>query len=113
MLKLPLPGEAVPRPRVATPDWRATTQRDLTRSAEVGATVVRVRLSEPMLLTDLSNLLAGMLDADVRETGNELEIEFRLPGQPEPRVQVRKIEQLASAWRANGHLDVRAQIALV
>ena len=74
--------------------------------------MVCVRLSEPTLLTDLSNLLAGMLDAEVRETANELQIEFRSPEQLTPPVQLRKIEQLADAWRANGHLDVRAHIAL-
>lgn len=74
--------------------------------------MVKVRLSEPTLLTDLSYLLSGMLDADVRETRNELEVEFRAPDELEPRSQVHRIEQLARAWRANGHLDVRAHVAL-
>jgi hypothetical protein len=74
--------------------------------------MVQVRLSEPMLVGELRNLLAGMLDADVRETRNELEIEFRPSSSLDSGAQLLKVERLAWAWRAAGHVDVRTQVAL-
>ena len=72
--------------------------------------MVRVRLSEPTLVTDLQSFLAGFLPADVRETRNELVIEFEEAAPPDE--QLERVEALARAWRANGHLDVRPSVQL-
>ena len=73
--------------------------------------MIRVRLSEPSLATDLHDFLRAMLAADVRERANQLEVEFAEP--LDASVQRQRVEKVASAWRAQGHLDVRTEVLVL
>ena len=58
--------------------------------------MVRVSLSEPILISELRTMLASLLDAEVRERGNRLEIVFSASAELEPAAQV------ARGWPALG-----------
>jgi hypothetical protein len=74
--------------------------------------MVRVSLSEPILISELRTMLASLLDAEVRERGNRLEIVFSASAELEPAAQVARVQRLAAAWRAR-YPHVRAQVAFV
>jgi len=71
--------------------------------------MVQVRLSDPMLNGDVYAYLAGTLRARVREVGNVLTVDF-VAGPVDAAAQVRAVERVTTAWRAAGHLDVRAEV---
>jgi hypothetical protein len=71
--------------------------------------MVHVRLSDPMLNGDVYAYLAGTLRARVREVGNVLTVDF-IGGPADTAAQVRAVQRITTAWRAAGHLDVRAEV---
>ncbi len=71
--------------------------------------MVHVRLSDPMLNGDVHAYLAGALPARVREVGTVLTVDF-IAGPADTAAQVRAVQQVTTAWRAAGHVDVRAEV---
>ena len=71
--------------------------------------MVHVRLSDPMLNSDVYAYLAGALRARVREVGNVVTVDF-LAGPADAAAQVRAVKRVTTAWCAAGHLDVRAEV---
>jgi hypothetical protein len=78
---------------------------------ESGPALIVVRLSEPTLINDLQSFLAGTTGVSVFDRQNQLEIE--LPPDADVAADLRRVRRIASAWQMNGHLDVRAEVALV
>ncbi len=74
--------------------------------------MVQVRLTDPLLYDDVHAYLAAALPVRVREERNALQVEFT-DGPAALEEQIEAVKRVTNAWRAAGHVDVRAEVVAV
>jgi len=87
---------------------RSVGSRSLVETPERG---LRVRVSDPTLVTELQVFLTSMLACEVRERRNHVEVVFAAG--VDAAGELARVERLAWVWRAGGHPHVRTEVALI